>query len=164
MSVGRLQQIGISVALGSCLALGCGRETSEQPAGAKSEEPAEGAAAPSAVEISNTLPDFDTLPTVELPGNFPEDVPRYPGARVVKATPDPGSESDWLAQFSAPDDPAKVYANLADTFAAQGWSTERVDAPDGIMLYANKGDRSATYGLSTVKGKTVITLIIVEKP
>ena len=156
MSVGRLRQIGISVALGSCLALACGRE--------ESEEPAAGAAAPSTVEMPETLPDFDALPTVELPGNFPDDVPRYPGARVVKATPDPESESNWVAQFSAPDDPAKVYANLAGTFAAQGWSTERVDAPDGIWLRANKGDRSATYALSAVKGKTVIALIIVEKP
>ena len=69
-----------------------------------------------------------------------------------------------MAQFSTPDDPAKVYANLADAFAAQGWSTERADSSDGIMLYANKGNRSATYGLSTAKGKTVVSLILVENP
>jgi hypothetical protein len=165
MSVGRLRQVGISIAIGSCLAAGCGSEKSEEPAGAKSEEAA-GAAAPATVETRQKLPDFDAMPTVELPGDFPDDVPRYPGARAVKAAPDPESvtESNWLAQFTAADDPATVYANLADSFAAQGWTTERADAPDGIMLYANKGDRSATYALGAVDGKTVMTLIIVERP
>lgn len=169
MSVGRLRQVGISIALGSCLALGCGSEESEKPAGEKSEEPAAGAAAP--IPVVNLamvdptgLPDFDTLPTIELPGNFPEDVPRYPGARTVNATADASSPNDWVAQFSTPDDPAKVNANLVDAFAAQGWSTESMDTSDGIMLYANKGNRFATYALSTAKGTTVVSLILVENP
>ena len=180
MSVGRLQRIGISVALGSCVALGCGGEKSEEPAGAKSEEKAQAqpeepaaarpdeapaeAAAPSAVEPPTTLPDFDTLPSVELPEEFPEDVPLYPGARAVKATPDPEGTSGWVAQFSAADDPEKIYADLSNTFGALGWSTNRVDAEDGILLYANQGDRSVTYLLGTADGKTVISLIIVEEP
>ena len=168
MSVGRLRQVGISVALGSCVVMGCGGEKSEEAAGAKSEEPA-GAkpeeAAPSTPVARATLPDFDTLPTVELPEDFPVDVPLLPGARAVKATPDPESEGSWVAQFSAVDDPATLYAGLADTFAARDWSTQRVDVPDGIILYANKGDRFVTYVLSTDKGKTVVSLLIVaEQP
>ncbi len=164
MSVGRLRQIGISIALGSCLGLGCGREKSEEPAGAKSEEPTAGAAAPPWVVEPDERPDFDALPTVELPGNFPEDVPRYPGARAVKAPPNAESANGWVGQFSSPDDPAKIYANLADAFAAQGWSTEHHDASGGTMLNATKGDRSVTYALESIKGKTVLTLIIVETP
>lgn len=163
MSVGGFRQIGISIALGSCLALGCGREESEQPAGEKSEQPPAGAAAPAPVVDSQESQDwFDAQPTVELPGNFPEDVPRYPGARAVKATPDP--EGNWVAQFSTPDDPAKIYANLSDALAAQGWSTEKSEAPDAIMLYANKGNRSLTYALESGKGGTMVSLIILEQP
>jgi hypothetical protein len=165
MSVGKLQQIGISIALGSCLALGCGKEEkAEKPAAEKSEQPAAGAAAPAPVVNPGVLPNFDTLPTVELPGNFPADVPRYPGARAVKATPDTANEGSWVAQFSTPDEPAKIYANLEPAFAAQGWTTERGDASDGLLLYAHKGERSATYALGTDKGKTIVSLIIVAKP
>jgi hypothetical protein len=162
MSVGRLRQIGISIALGSCLALGCDGQKSEEPAGAESKEPAAGAAAPVPAADPKAVPDFDAAPTVELPGNFPQDVPRYPGARFVKAYSE--SEGNWVAQFSSPDDPAKVYANLADAFAAQGWSTERAASGDGIMFYANKGDRSVTCGLLPVKGGTNASLVIVGKP
>jgi hypothetical protein len=163
MSVGRLRQIGISLALGSCLALGCRSEKSEAPAGEKSEAPAPAPAAAAPVPTGNheTLPNFATLPTIELPGNFPDDVPRYPGARVVKATVD--TEANWVAQFVTPDDPAKVYANLSDTFAGQGWSTERADMPDGIFLYARKGDRSVTYAFESIKGATTVSLIILQQ-
>lgn len=164
MSVGRLRLSGISIALGACLALGCGSEESEKPAGATSEAPAAGAAAPAPMENRAAPSDFAALPTVDLPGNFPQDVPRYPGARVVKASFDTESESNWVAQFSTPDDPDKIYANLADVFAAQGWSTERSDASDGIILYANKGDRSVTYALQSVKGETAVSLIIIKQP
>jgi hypothetical protein len=164
MSVGRLRQIGISIALGSCLGLGCGREKSEEPAEAKSEEPAAEAAALGWVVGSEGFPDFHALPTVELPGNFPEDVPLYPGARAVKAPPDAESANGWVGQFSTPDDPAKIYAKLADDFAAQGWSTQSGDGADAIMLFATKGDRSVTYALEPIKGKTVLSLIIVESP
>jgi hypothetical protein len=163
MSVGGFRQIGISIALGSCLALGCGREESEQPAGEKSEQPAAGAAAPVPVVDSQESQDwFDAQPTVELPGNFPEDVPRYPGARAVKAVVD--TEGNWVAQFSTPDDPAKIYANLSDALAAQGWSTEKAEEPDSFTLYAKKGDRSLTYALEPGKSGTMVSLIILEQP
>lgn len=160
MSVGRLRRVGISLAVGSCLALGCSSEKSEEPAGEKSEAPAAAAQAP--VWTSDAMPNFATLPTIELPGNFPNDVPLYAGARAVKANND--SETNWVAQFVTPDDPDKVYANLSDVLAVQGWSTERGDVPDGVILYANKGDRSVTYAMESVKGQTAVSLIIVQQP
>ena len=87
-------------------------------------------------------------------------MPRYPGAEVVKSRP--ASEAGWSVAFSTSDDPAKVAAYFADAFAAQGWSTQRVDAPEGIMVFADKGDRSATYGVGTVEGKTRIDLLVIE--
>ena len=96
----------------------------------------------------------------ELPENFPDDIPRYPGAEVVKARP--ASEEGLSVGFSTTDDPAKVAAYFADQFAAQGWATNRVDAPEGIMVFADKGDRSATYGVASAEGKTQIDLLVVK--
>ena len=154
--VGRLRQLGISVALGSCLALGCGGEKSETPgAAATPETPTPSAAAPVQPKAV-----FEDVWVTELPGNFPEDVPRYPGAEVVKARPT--SEAGISVAFSTADDPAKVASYFADQFAAQGWATNRVDAPEGIMVFADKGDRSATYGVASAEGKTQIDLLVVE--
>jgi hypothetical protein len=169
MSVGRLRQVGISIALGSSLVLGCGSETTETPAVDKTQEPGAEATAPApavdpAAVSPAELPDFDTLPTVELPAAFPKDVPLYPGARTVKATPDPWTPENWVAQFSTPDAPATVSASLVDTLAAQGWTTESTQVSDGIMVYANKDGRSATYALSTSRGKTVMSVIFIANP
>lgn len=157
MRVGTLRQLGILVALGSCLALGCGGEKSDTP------DAGTGAAdAPSAAPAGQPAmpPPVESVRLTELPANFPEDVPRYPGAEIAEARP--SSEEGFAARFSTPDDPAKVAAYFADALAAQGWSTNRVDAPEGIMVFADKGDRSATYGVATIDGKTQIDLLIIE--
>jgi hypothetical protein len=67
-----------------------------------------------------------------------------------------------VAQFSTPDEPAKVNVALVDALAAQGWTTESVSVSDGIMVYANKDQRAATYALSTARGKTVMTLVLID--
>jgi hypothetical protein len=154
--VGRLGRLGILVALGSCLALACGGEKTETPApAATTEVPAAGAPVqPEKIEI------IEDVWLTELPENFPDDIPRYPGAEVVKARP--ASESGISVGFSTSDDPAKVAAYFADQFAAQGWATNRVDAPEGIMVFADKGDRSATYGVASAEGKTQIDLLVVK--
>lgn len=152
-----LRQLGILVALGSSLALGCGGDTSETPA-APTGTPETPAAAP-AGQPAVTAPVEDVWLT-ELPANFPADVPQYPGAEVVKARP--SSDSGFVVGFSTTDDPAKVASYFADAFAAQGWSTNRVDAPEGIMVFADKGERSATYGVGTADGKTQIDLLVIE--
>jgi len=157
MRVGRLRQLGISVALGSCLALGCGgEEKSETPDDAATAESRSAAPAPAPV----ARPLVEDIWLTELPADFPEDVPRYPGAEVVKARP--SSEAGFVAGFTTTDDPAKVASYFADALAAQGWSTNRVDAPEGIVVFADKGERSATYGVGTAEGKTQIDILVVE--
>jgi len=147
----------LSIALGSCLALACGGEEKAEtpgPAATTTEAPALGAPEPEKIEI------IQDVWLTELPENFPDDIPRYPGAEVVKARP--ASEDGISVGFSTSDDPAKVAAYFADQFAAQGWATNRVDAPEGIMVFADKGDRSATYGVASAEGKTQIDLLVVK--
>ncbi|HEY8152639.1 MAG TPA: hypothetical protein VII72_00785 [Myxococcota bacterium] len=152
-----LRQFGISVALGSCLALGCGGEKSETPEAAPGSAAAPAGAAPGA---PTAIPPVDDVWITELPANFPDDVPQYPGATVVKARPT--FEEGIVVGFSTSDDPVKVANYFADALAAKGWSTNRVDAPEGIMLFADKGDRSATYGVATADGATQIDLLVIE--
>lgn len=154
---GRLRRLGIWVALGSCLALACGGEEKPEAPGAAATPETPSAAAPAKPEQVEVIQD---VWLTELPANFPEDIPRYPGAEVVKARP--ASESGISVGFSTMDDPAKVAAYFADQFAAQGWATNRVDAPEGIMVFADKGDRSATYGVASADGKTQIDLLVVK--
>lgn len=154
---GRLRRLGISVALGSCVALACGGEEKSETPGAAATPESPSAPTPASPEKVEIIQD---VWLTELPENFPEDIPRYPGAEVVKARP--ASESGISVGFSTTDDPAKVATYFADQFAAQGWATNRVDAPEGIMVFADKGDRSATYGVASAEGKTQIDLLVVK--
>ena len=153
-----LRQLGISFALGSCLALGCGGEKSETPRRAR-RGGSRGRTSARPPAPGGTARSIDAWLT-ELPANFPEDVPQYPGAEVVNARGT--SEAGSSAGFSTSDDPAKVASYFADALAAQGWSTQRVDAPEGTMVFADKGERSATYGVGTAEGKTQIDLLVIE--
>jgi hypothetical protein len=161
--MGALRQLAISVALGSGLALGCGGEKSETPAPPPAETGADPAAAP-APAPAPTPPGkvFENVWVTELPANFPEDVPQYPGAEVVKARP--ASDAGLSVAWSTGDDMVKVASYYADQLAAKGWATNRVDAPEGIVIFADKGKRSVTLGVTPTEGKTTIDLLAVEMP
>jgi hypothetical protein len=147
-----IQGFGIAASLGALVALGCGGEKTESPA------PETTPAAPA--EQSAAKPGQGELWSSTLPDNFPEDIPRYPGASVVKSHSTP--ESGMKVTFTTPDDPGKVAAYYNDNFVAQGWSAQRVDAPDGTLVLADKGTRSATAGIMAGEGGTNIDLLVVE--
>ena len=155
MFVGTLRQLGISIALGTFLALGCGGEQSETPSAGGAAASATAAAGKPAAPPAAAI-EWST----NLPENFPQDVPRYPGANVLKARR--AGDAGWVVYFGTADEPGKVAAYFADSFAAQGWSTQRVDAPEGTTMFADKGNRSVTYGVGTVGGKTQIDLLVDE--
>jgi len=146
--------MGASLSIGALLALGCGGEKSETPAAAPAAPaatPGQPAAAPA--------PLADAW-SATLPSDFPSDVPTYPAAAVVKAqeTPESGVRVAWATA----DDAAKVASFYSDSLAAQGWSTQRVDGNDGILVFADKGARSLTFGIESAAGKTTIDLLLVE--
>jgi hypothetical protein len=153
MFVGTRRQLRVSIALGTFLALGCGGEKSETPS-------AGGAAAPAAAGKPGAPPVVGVEWSTNLPETFPQDVPRYPGGNVVKART--AGDAAWVVYFSTADEPGKVAAYFADTLAAEGWSMQRVDAPEGTTMFADKGNRSVTYGVGTVEGKTQIDLLVDE--
>jgi hypothetical protein len=147
----RFLGIGACVSLGALVVAGCGGEKSETPA---ATAPAPTVAKPEAPAV------VEEVWTTTLPEDFPQDLPQYPGANVVKANSVPGS--DIKVAFSTTDDVGKVAAYFNDSLAAQGWTTQRVDGQDGTLVFAEKGERSATYAVASAEGKTTIDLLVVE--
>ncbi len=144
--------IGAWVSIGALVALGCGGEKKEAPAAA----PAPGATAGQPAVPAAIADAWSST----LPADFPSDVPIYPASTVVKSkeTPENGVKVGWTTA----DDPAKVASFYSDSLAAQGWSTQRVDGGDGILVFADKGPRSLTFGIGSAEGKTQIDLLLVQ--
>jgi hypothetical protein len=142
------------VSAGAWLALGCGSEKSETKPGAAPAAPAAQQPAPSAA--------VEQAWQTALPESFPQDVPRYPGSEVVRARTT--EDSAVIADFATADEAGKVVTYYADAFAAQGWATQRVDGPDGVLLFADKDQRSAALSVTSAEGKTKVNLLLSEMP
>jgi hypothetical protein len=73
---------------------------------------------------------------VELPEDYPEDAPRYPGAKV--------NASAWrqgrvAATFSTKDTPDKVTSYVKQQLGSNGWqSTPETEFESGVLLTATK--------------------------
>jgi hypothetical protein len=145
-----LRSLGICVVF-AALALGCGGEEKTQTAPAPDTQ-----AQPAAPQPEAAAEAWQST----LPADFPPDLPQYPGATVTKARSTPGT--GLAVAWQTGDEPAKVASWYADSLAAQGWATQRTEAPDGVMVFADKGERSATFGVTTAEGKTQIDLLVVE--
>ena len=148
--------IGAWLSIGALVALGCGGEKKESPAAAPAAAPEATAGQPAApAAIADAW-------SSTLPADFPSDVPIYPASTVVKAKDAP--ESGIMVGWTTTDEPAKVASFFSDSLAAQGWSTQRVDGDDGIVVLADKGSRSITLVLSSAEGKTQIDLLLAQMP
>ena len=98
--------------------------------------------------------------STELPENFPEDIPQYPGARLIKVrfSPDGG----LAVSFSTDKDVDDVIDYFADSFAAEGWSTQVRDMPPGRAVFADKDQRIASVMSREVDEGTSIELLLYE--
>lgn len=151
------RRLAISGALAAFVAFGCGGEKTEPaPAATPGEAPAPAAEAP-----AQPAPVEEVWSTT-LPESFPPDVPRYPGAEVVKARV--MEDGGFSVAFASTDPVDKVASYYNDSLAGEGWSTQRLDGPDGVLVFGDKGKRSASLGISTVEGKTQIDVLLIEMP
>jgi hypothetical protein len=119
-----------------------------EPGAAK--QPRAGARQAAAAVISN-----------ELPADFPQDVPRYPGAEVKSSRTSPRAGMSVVMTTSDP--PDKVSQFLADSLAAEGWSTDIREASKGKVILADKGERTAvTHVVSGKDGITRIRVLVTQ--
>jgi hypothetical protein len=146
-----------TLVLGVVLACGGDSQEAAPAAGAPAEPSAPAAAAKPAPRIT-TPPVF----TTELPADFPTDVPLYPGAEVTQARVSAGM--GMSVSFTTGDDVDKVASHYADSFAAEGWSTEIKPSPDGSAIFADKTERRVATMVRRMDEGTQIELIIVNEP
>ena len=98
----------------------------------------------------------------EMPANFPADVPRYPGALVALAR---GSADGGLAlRLSIEEGVEEVASFYADSFAAEGWSTDIRETNQGSAIIADKGNRKAAVMVNETEGGTEVDLIVATLP
>jgi hypothetical protein len=141
-----------ALALG--VALACGGDT---------EDAAPAAEAPAAAWEPGAAPKVPSSPavwTTELPADFPADVPLYPGAQVVQARVSPDQET--AVTLSVEDDAEAVSSFYADSFAAEGWSTETVPGPGGSAIFADKIERRVSTMVRSTDEGTEIDLVIIR--
>ena len=135
---------------------GCGG--SDEPASPPADTVAPEAPAPPPATLAPGVTESTTLPA-----NFPSDVPQYPDGKILLSR----SSGDMAVSVRLEtDDPVDKVADFyADSFAAQGWTTENRPSIGGAAIFANKGMRRAAASLSTNSaGKTQVDLMVSEMP
>jgi hypothetical protein len=139
----------------SLAVLACGG-ADESPAGTAGAGEA-GGGAPAAGEAAapSGMPEWSD----ELPADFPDDIPRFPGSKVTRArgTSDLGLSVTFLTDESI----EKVANFYADAFAAKGWSTNLKAMPDSTAVFADKGRRTAATTVHQSADGTQVDIIVV---
>ncbi|MDH3214021.1 MAG: hypothetical protein OEM05_16200, partial [Myxococcales bacterium] len=94
---------------------------------------------------------------VELPKDFPKDVPVYPSATILTSMTSP--EGIMVASRSTAD-AAEVVAFYKKTLVGEGWTVEGEMnmGPQHIISFA-KGDRQVTVTAASDEGETQISLM-----
>ena len=143
-----IPRLAVAVAI---TALACGSEP---------EATGPGSATGSKAVAPKTPMPFEPKWGTELPDNFPEDVPRFPGARVTKVrfSPDGG----LAVSYTTDEDVDEVIDYFADSFAAEGWSTQVQDMGPGRAVFADKAQRIASVVSSPGDEGTSIELLLNE--
>ncbi len=133
--------------IGALAALACGSE----PEGAAPAPPT----SPTAAAPPVPVPTAPGLLTVELPSDFPADVPTYPGARLESVMVDPGAGTmvSWTTDDSAED----VLAFFTKNLKSNGWWIEN---DQGGGVFASKETRTATVMIDDSRGGTHIDLMV----
>jgi len=97
---------------------------------------------------------------VEMPKDFPSDVPIYPGAKVLMAM-DLGKAHNL--QLRCPDERAKVAAFFKEKMKENGWSSEgTIDTPQLVMVHGKKGDRSLSVSVTSDDNGTMANVTVAE--
>jgi hypothetical protein len=95
---------------------------------------------------------------VALPGNFPEDVPRYPQATVQSSMSQGNAMS--MVTFQSGDSPEKVHDFYSAKLKDGGWEiVNEVSMPQMRMINAKKAKREANVTVVSDKGKCTISVV-----
>lgn len=156
-----MDRIHFTLLLVSILAAGgCGRSKSyEGPNGEKVTASKDG----DSMEVNATGKDGSKIQVstsgkgVALPGDFPKDVPVYPGAIALSSV---NSNDGSMITLQTADSAEKVDEYYAKELKGQGWTTESTfKLPQGTT-YANKKEKRSLNVSINGGDKTMIVLIV----
>jgi len=95
---------------------------------------------------------------VELPADFPDDVPVFPDATLVTSVSAPDGIMLSSESTAKPDD---VLAFYKKELGSEGWTTEaEMNMGGQRMISLSKGDRQVTITASSDEGQTQISLTV----
>lgn len=134
------------LALVAALACGGGDEAAGPPPEAASSEPGARLGEGGRIEFRGEQGEVFTMDLerpVELPADYPDDVPRFPGATPVMANSAPG-EGNLVVMFEADTPADEVFSFYRQGFADSGWKIAReVQVAGQHILLARKEGREA---------------------
>jgi hypothetical protein len=145
MSMSRARVVLLGAALALALACGDKEEAAAPAATAPSPAATPGAQPEAAAPTPSEDPGIPAeVVQGDLPKDFPEDLPVYPGASPTTSLMAGGSGLIVL-NTNAP--VAAVLSHFRDQLPAQGWTVDEV-GEDPPRVVAHKGSRSATISIS----------------
>ena len=94
----------------------------------------------------------------ELPSDFPDDVPQYPGSKVTEAR---GTLDAGIAvTFDSPDSIETITKFYEDSLAAMGWQTQTQPTEEGTMVLGDKEDKILAATIQGGGQGTLVEMII----
>jgi len=169
-----------SAAAALLLLIGCGGEESKQEPPKAAEQPA-AAEAPKGAEGNNNIvedmsPDGKAMhitatqqdgkkfqagigEEVEIPEQFPKDIPVYPDSKPMAFlySPDEGV----LVTFKTTDDQQAVYDYYQTSLAKDGWDVQPTDSSNNQLAFeANKGNRKVSITVGGRTGDSRVSVIV----
>jgi len=101
-------------------------------------------------------------PINELPENFPDDVPVFPGSAPTASLVSRGK--DMVVSFNTSAKTKEVFSFYQESLGKQGWSVEsRTEEPLHSALVTKKDQRTATLLVMAGPAGTHITVTIAEE-
>ena len=150
------QLIRSAAAISAIMALSCGsgEETTSSPAATSSSTDAIPEASVTPANEANVVVDGD----LEIPVDFPEDIPLYPDAELGGVLDNP-SEGQHVIAVVSRDSVAQVADYYGDALDNRDWDIEEnVALGDQSVITARKGDR-IVYVLIATNGMETVTTI-----
>ncbi len=98
---------------------------------------------------------------VEIPADWPEDVPTLADAKVVAVTTTPDGQAMAAETGQSP---KSVFDFYLEQLAASGWEIKlKNETTESILISAVKAERNANVMSSKDDGKTVVNVIVSSK-
>lgn len=112
----------------------------------------------------NTLGGGQVGRNLQLPTDFPNDVPIPPGYQIMSVSPAP--QGGFMVQAMTDDDIETILATLREQFSGEGWTESSADqtSPQMSRIGFEKGNRMSGLNLIDSGSQVAVQIVTMEKP